>query len=125
MKKYGHLRPSTYSISVKNYTENYKKYFSNNIKNLKFKKSSKFTISKKNIKLIDNNLKKHKLFFNFNDLIKFSKKSIEGREYAKLIFSKSIEEIFKNLKKLAKEVNIDFKEFEHLDISLVLKSFSS
>ena len=31
LKKYGHLRPSTYSISVKNYTENYKN-ISNNIK---------------------------------------------------------------------------------------------
>lgn len=123
--KYGHLRPSTYSISVKNYRENLKNYFSNNLKNLSIKKSHKFIIKKNELNLINKHFKKHKLSFKFDQFIQFSRNAIEGRETAKLIFSKSIDEIFKNLKILAKEINLDFEEFEHLDINLILKSFSS
>ena len=123
--KYGHLRPSTYSISVKNYKENLKNYFSNNLRNLSMKKSHKFLINKNELKLINRHLKKHKLSFKFHDFIRFSRNAIEGRETAKLIFSKSIDEIFKNLKILAKEINLNYEDFEHLDINLILKSFSS
>ena len=123
--KYGHLRPSTFSISVKNYRENLKNYFSNNLKNLSIKKSHKFIIKKNELNLINKHFKKHKLSFKFDQFIQFSRNAIEGRETAKLIFSKSIDEIFKNLKILAKEINLDFEEFEHLDINLILKSFSS
>ena len=33
--------------------------------------------------------------------------------------------IFENLKVLAKEINLDYKEFENLDINLILKSFNT
>ena len=49
--------------------------------------------------------------------------AIEKREYSKLIVTKSIDQIFENLKKLANEINIDFKKFEHLDIDIIIKSF--
>ena len=55
----------------------------------------------------------------------FTKLSVENREYAKLIFSKSINEIFVNLKKIAVKMNIDIKKFEHLNIELILKSFNN
>ena len=45
LKKYGHLRPLTYSISSKNYREGFNKYFNNlKINHLKFKK---FSLNKK------------------------------------------------------------------------------
>ena len=125
LDKYGHLRPSTYSISVDNYKDGFKSYFSNDLKNLSTKKTKKFKININNIKLINKHFKNHKLSFNFNQFLDFAKKAIEQREFAKLIFTKSIDEIFKNLKILAKETNLNFKNFEHLDINLILKSYSS
>ena len=40
-----------------------------------------------------------------------------------LIFSKSIDEIFKNIKILASEIDINYQEFEHLDIDIILNHF--
>ncbi|MDC3053332.1 PEP-utilizing enzyme [Candidatus Pelagibacter sp.] len=125
ISKYGHLRPSTYSISIENYNKNFKNYFSKDIKNLSLKKTKKFKISNKSINLINKHFKKNNLSFDFKRFLNFAKKSIEQREFTKLIFSKSINEIFVNLKLLAKETNLNFKNFEHLDINLILKSYSS
>jgi len=122
--KYGHLRPSMYSILNKNYKENFRNYFSINYTNYK-KKKINLKISNKRKNIINNFFKENKLSFSFEDFIKFAKKSIENRENSKLIFSKSIDEIFINLKKLALEINIDYKNFEHLDIKLIKNSFNN
>ncbi len=122
---YGHLRPSTYSIITKNYNENYKNYFSKDLKKDVFNNKIKFRFKIDQIKKIDKLFKKNSLDISFKQFLKFAKKSIENREYSKLIFTRSIDEIFKNLKKLANEINIDIKKFQHLDIDVILKSFNN
>ena len=124
VKKYGHVRPSTYSILTKNYSENYKNYFSKTIPKIKFKKIN-FSFNSNKIKEINKIFKSNKLKFSFEEFLKFARISMEKREYAKLIFTKSIDEIFKNLKNLSEVIKVDFKKFEHLDIDLILKSFHS
>ena len=123
IRKYGHLRPSTYSILTKNYKDNYKNYFSNKSVHKETVPIKKFKFKKQQIIEINKIFKKNKLKINFNQFLEFAKISMENREYSKLIFTKSIDEIFKNLKILAKEINVDFKKFEHLDIDIILKSF--
>lgn len=122
LKDYGHLRPSTYSISIDNYKDNFKYYFSNKKKDLGIKKYKRFSFSERKIKKINNLFKKNDLSISFEDFIKFAKNSIEHRERAKLTFSKSIDHIFINLKKLAKEIKLDYRDFEHLDIDIIIKS---
>ncbi len=124
LRVYGHLRPSTYSISSKNYDENFKNYFSKNIK--KEKKSVKnFFLSPIQKKRINNIFKQHKLNFDCNHFFKFAKDSINYREYAKLIFTKSIDEVFSNLIKLSKEVNISRTELENISIKNFLNYYSN
>jgi phosphoenolpyruvate-protein kinase (PTS system EI component) len=65
------------------------------------------------------------MIISFDEFILFAKKAIENREISKLLFSKSIDVIFSNLKGLADEIDIDFKDFEHLDIDLIIKSFNN
>ena len=122
---YGHLRPSMYSILNKNYKENHKNYFSQNINVYDKKITPRFCLSKKKKKEINKFFKKKGIIISFDKFIIFAKKAIENREQSKLIFSKSIDEIFINLKKLAKEININSKDFEHLDIDLIKKSFNN
>ena len=121
---YGHLRPSTYSIIEKNYKDNLFGYFSKveSVQNNNGRKN-KFILDKKKYLKINNLFKKKKISINFNQFLKFAKLSIENREYLKLIFSRSIDEIFSCLKDLAKEININYQEFQHLDIDLILKAF--
>ena len=123
LEKYGHVRPSTYSILTKNYRENYRTYFSSNYNYPKHNINKKLKLDKIKIKRIDNIFKKNKLKLDFMKFLNFSKLAIENREYSKLIFTKSIDEIFINLKILSKKIKIDEKKLEHLDIDIILKSF--
>ena len=122
---YGHIRPSMYSIINKNYKENHKNYFSQNIKFHNKKITPLFKLNKKKIKKINNFFEEKKIIISFDKFVEFAKRAIENRELSKLFFSKSIDEIFINLKKLAKEINIDFKNFEYLDIDVIIKSFNN
>jgi len=124
INNYGHLRPSTYSIIEKNYKDNLFGYFSKteSVQNNNERKN-KFILDKKKSLKINNLFKEKKISVNFNQFLKFAKLSIENREYLKLIFSRSINEIFLCLKDLAKKININYQEFQHLDIDLILKAF--
>ncbi len=123
LKKYGHLRPSTYSISSLSYRENFKNYF--NQKNSKPKKKHKiFNLNKKKIEKINHILKKEKLKINMNDLFFFTKRSIQLREFTKSIFTKAIDEIFNSLIKLGKEINVKRQDFEFLSIKTIIKHYN-
>ena len=124
LEKYGHLRPSTYSISSKNYKENFNKYFSKNFRTSK-SSNKKFKLNKSQIKKINKTFFKHRLNFNTRDFFEFAKKSIYFREYSKLIFTKSINEIFKNLIKLSKTIKIPRNDLEYVSIKSFLNFYSN
>jgi glutamine kinase len=124
LKKYGHLRPSTYSISSKNYKENFKEYFNkknNPDKNIIRKKLS---LSKGKEIQINKLLKKHGLKINCKRFLDFASKSISLREYTKLIFSKSINQIFHNLIKLSKEIKMSRRDLEYISIKNFITHYS-
>ena len=119
-KKYGHLRPSTYDISSKNYRENYNLLFNKDksthskiTKPLKFKLSKKSEIRvKKFLKTLDTKLTL-KIF------IDYLTKGIQFREYSKFIFTKSIDYIFDEIKYLSKRNNISISKLCHLNIKMI------
>ena len=105
LQKFGHLRPSTYDINSLSYNENYNAYFNktntkNLVKNQKFKFS---TIQKEKIR---KRLKNLNLFITTDNFIKFIEQSIIQRENSKFFFTKSIELIFCEIKKIGKKLNI-------------------
>ena len=124
IKNYGHLRPSTYSISSLNYKDGFKKYFSNNFK-LKFSKQKKLKIGKIKNKEIDDILRKNGLKFNLKQLLKFASKSIYQREYSKFVFTKGINELFDYIKKLALEVNLKYQDLEHVPINTFIEAYNN
>ena len=124
LKDFGHLRPSTYSISSGNYRENFNTYFDIKSKN-KQTKNIKFNITTAKKKEINKLFKKHKLKINFITFMNFSRETIKLREYAKFIFTKSIDEIFKNLISLGKEIKIDRKDMEFISIKSILNYYNN
>ena len=124
LKKYGHLRPSTYSISSKNYKEGFNQYFSKLKKNDEKKVQKKTKINKDILKKISILFKKEKLDISADEFIFLLKKSIEYREYSKFIFSKSINCIFENLIKFGKKLKINRKDLQHVSIKKILNSYS-
>ena len=124
LRKYGHIRPSMYNISSKNYRENFKNYFftKNNANKKKFKK---FILDKEKVKNIDKLFKNHKLNFNCKSFFKFAKRSIELRELSKMVFSKSIDEIFNSFMNLSKKIHIKRDDLEYVSIKKILELYSN
>ncbi len=125
LKKYGHLRPNTYSITSLNYREGYKSYFGNYKPSNIFLKKTKFKLSKKEIININKALKIGKINLKASQLFKIAEKSIYYREYAKYIFSKAIDKIFINLVKLGEELNISRSDMQHISIKTILESYNN
>ncbi len=121
LMKYGHLRPGTYDILSKNYTEYFNKYFQGSfINHKKGKKNHKKSLKNKSIKI---NLKNNKLFKSNYEMLKFIKESIAYREYSKFIFSKSIDKIFKNLIKFGKKYNISREDLSFVKINKIMDMY--
>ena len=121
--KYGHLRPNTYSISSLNYEENFRNYFKK--KKFKNKNYKKYKINNKILRLLHTAFKKNKLDITPERFFEFVKKSISYREYSKFIFSKAIDEVFKNLISFGKKINIKRNDFDFIPINMILDSYNN
>ena len=124
LDQYGHLRPSTYSISSKNYKENFKNYFSKKTSKVQ-KHKTKFKINFETKLKIDKLFKKHNIETNSKNFFKFSREAIKLREYSKFIFTKCINEIFENLISLGKEINIKRDDMEHISIKSIINFYNN
>lgn len=120
IKKYGHLRPSTYDINSKSYAEGYNLYFDKK-KNIKYIKKNKFQLNFSQKEKINYFLKKNKINSSAEELFSNIKDSIIMREFGKFCFSKSIDEIFKNIIFLGNKYNIKRNDLAFLDINYLLK----
>jgi glutamine kinase len=125
LKKYGHLRPNTYDIDTLNYKDGYRVYF--NKKNIKKEKyfDEKYNFSKKTLIKIDQLLKRYNHPISAVKLINFICESIKLREYSKFIFSKSINEIFVNLKTLFKRTKLNHDDIKFLSIQTIKELYYS
>ena len=114
IKEYGHLRPSTYSITSKNYEENFNKYFIK--KKINHKACINFKFNNKQRMKMNQLFKSHKLQLDIKKFLLVARTSIKLREEAKLIFTKGINEVFVNLIKLGKEMKISRDDLQFLSI---------
>lgn len=119
INKHGHIRPNTYEITSKNYRDGYDDYFKNK-KNSSKINIKKFELNRIQILKISKFIKNNKLNTDCKKLMIFIKKSISNREYAKYIFTKSIDSIFSILKKIAKRNSIDEKNLSFIKIESIL-----
>ena len=115
----GHLRPNTYDITSLNYSEGYNFYFDKKNKNIK-EKRIKFNFSSKQKEKINIFINKNGFEISFLELNNFIKNSIYLREYAKFVFSKSIDLVFQNLIEFGKNYNISREDLSYLDINTIL-----
>ena len=120
LNKYGHLRPGTYEITTPSYSES----FSEIVKKTKEKKELKFVKHKwkdKTLKNLKETLSKSKLNLNLSEFLNYIKKSIEGRELSKFIFTKGVSSCLKYLSIVARKKKVDLELFSHLKLNDIKK----
>lgn len=124
LERYGHLRPGTYDILSPRYDEAYDNYFgfSNNQSNYN---NDEFKFSNDQIKKIEALILKNKLKTNAKNLIKFIREAIEGREYTKFIFTKSLSKVLQLSEKFGLKFGIQKEDLAYLDIQKILNLYST
>lgn len=119
LKIYGHIRPGTYDILSKRYDEAFDEYFGG-ISQLDIAKSEEaFQFSEKQMMRMQLELEENGLVVTADELMSFIKESIEGREYLKFVFTKSVSKILQLVGELGGRVGIPVEEMAYLDISII------
>ena len=127
--KYGHLRPGTYDITSSRYDMSFEEYFPD-LSDIQSKMGSskpdvEFTFSTQQMEAIQEKLNKNGMRSSAEELISFIKKAIEGREYAKYIFTRSLSRILELIQSLCDRYDIDREESAFLDFKVIHSLYSN
>lgn len=125
LQKYGHLRPGTYDITSSRYDSSPELYFGK-IRYANSKKIYKtIELTEEQISVINNLMKTYGLIGDVKSLFKFIKSAIEGREYAKFIFTKNLSDSLEIISLLGEELGYSREEMSYLDFSVFKNLYSS
>lgn len=134
LKRYGHLRPGTYDICSKRYDQGWEQYFSHDLEkvetmygiNSKDKEEKvEFRLSLEQFSKLERQLKQHGLQVEVLDLFEFMKQAIEGREYAKFVFTHILSDVLELLVELGQEYHFSREDLSYLNIRVILDAYTS
>jgi glutamine kinase len=117
LARYGHLRPGTYDILSPRYDEAPDLYFDWSNRRQRHSTPSNFLLSVSQLRLIQNLLKEHGIEHDILSLIDFIKGGIEGREYAKFVFTRSLSDALSLIKQIGEEYGLSTEDCAFLDIA--------
>lgn len=120
LEKYGHIRPGTYDILSKRYDESFDEYFSKNGSiSEDLIETEEYSFSEETVQKIQLELEENGLQTSAEELLRFIKSSIEGREYVKYVFTKSVSRVIQLIGELGVRTGISKEDLSHLDISVI------
>lgn len=120
LKKWGYLRPNTYEITSKKYSDFFDKYFQQSC--TKVPEKHTFTFTKKQMCAIDKELKRIGLKVSSEYLIDFIKNAISARETAKATFTKYVSFLLDSISEYASNLGITKSDISNTDINTILKN---
>ena len=117
LSRYGHLRPGTYDILSPRYDEAPDLYFDWSARREQHSTVPRFSLSVSQLRLIERLLKEHGIEHDILSLIDFIKGGIEGREYAKFVFTRSLSDALSLIKQIGIEHGLSTEDCSFLDIA--------
>jgi choline kinase len=116
ISKYGHLRPGTYDVESMAYNEQHGIF--GNVSNQEPSESSvpEFSWTPNELRGIENSLERAGFDISVPAFIQFIRSSIEAREFAKFIFTKSVSDILDSCVAIGRSVNIRREDVSFLRI---------
>lgn len=119
LERYGHLRPGTYDILSPRYDETPDRYFDWSAPRPPVPAVPRFALSVPQLRHIERLLKEHRLEHDVLGLIDFIKAGIEGREFAKFVFSRSLSDALSLIQRVGDEHGIAAEDCAFLDINVI------
>ena len=117
LNRYGHLRPGTYDILSPRYDEAPDLYFDWSARHQQYANAPRFALSVSQLRLIERSLKKHGIEHDVLSLFDFITGGIEGREYAKFVFTRSLSDALSLIKQIGTEHGLSTDDCSFLSIA--------
>ena len=124
LARYGHLRPGTYDILSPRYDEAPDLYFDWSNARPTASESARFALSIQQLRQLEQLLKQHELEIDVLGLIEFVKAGIEGREYAKFVFSRSLSDALSLIRQLGEDHGLAADDCAFLDYDVIRTLYS-
>lgn len=121
---YGHLRPGTYDILSASYAEGYDLYF-DKTEAVVPASEKPFEFSSGALKAMDRALEQAGLATDAAGLISFIRRAIEGREYAKFVFTKSVSEILGHIKELTRFYGLSIEDASFINVKTLHQLYAT
>ncbi len=119
LARYGHLRPGTYDILSPRYDEAPDVYFDWSSSRPAGPPPPRFALSVEQWRRIERLLEKHELDIDALSFIEFIQAGIEGREYAKFVFTRSLSEALSLIKQLGEEHGLSAEDSAFLNYDAI------
>jgi hypothetical protein len=119
LERYGHLRPGTYDILSPRYDEAPDLYFDWTAPRMPEPETPRFALSVVQLQHIERLLREHQLEHDVLSFIEFIKAGIEGREFAKFIFTRSLSDALVLIRQLGEEHGIAAEDCAFLDFTAI------
>ena len=124
LARYGHLRPGTYDILSPRYDEAPDLYFDWSSARPAASAAPRFALSIEQLRRIEGLLKEHELQIDVLSLIEFIKAGIEGREYSKFVFTRSLSDALSLIKQLGEEHGLSAEDCAFLNYDTIRALYS-
>lgn len=124
LARYGHLRPGTYDILSPRYDEAPDLYFNWSGPPVTPSVQPRFALSVEQLRGIEQLLKKHLLDIDVLSLIEFIKAGIEGREFAKFVFTRNLSDALSLIRELGAEFGLSTEDCAFLDYDAIRTLYS-
>ncbi len=124
LQRYGHLRPGTYDILSPRYDEAPELYFDWSASHVAPPAHPRFALSIEQLRLIERLLKEHGLDIDVLSLMEFIKAGIEGREYAKFVFTRSLSDALSLIRQLGADHGVSAEDCAYIDYSAIQRLYS-
>ncbi len=124
LARYGHLRPGTYDILSPRYDEAPDLYFDWSGPRSAATAPATFELSIEQLRRIEHLLKEQELEMDASSLMAFITAGIEGREYAKFVFTRSLSDALMLIKQLGKDHGLSAEDCAFLNYDVIRTLYS-
>jgi adenylylsulfate kinase-like enzyme/phosphohistidine swiveling domain-containing protein len=124
LERYGHLRPGTYDILSPRYDEAPDLYFDWSAERTRQSEHPRFALSIEQLRHIESLVREHQLDIDVLSLMEFIKAGIEGREYAKFVFTRSLSDALSLIRQLGEDYGLAAEDCAFLDYDVIRTLYS-